>query len=152
MYALFTPRNCLIVAPQVFQGKKFDVMVPQSSRHLDRFFGASLLSSKASLNILPGSTRARYWSQHTAFTTRQVISVARTSPPVPLATLSSVPAREAIIPVASITPPKHMAQIMMDMVHMNPCMPLAVSRPDSSLIMSEAPSGTLPMAIPLLRM
>ena len=68
MYPLPTPRNFLMVAPQVFQGKKLDVMVPESSRHLDRFFGSSLKSSKASLNILPGSTSAKYWSQQIAFT------------------------------------------------------------------------------------
>ena len=69
---LFTPRNCLIVAPQVFQGKKFEVIVPQSSRHLDRFLGASLLSSNASLNILPGSTSDKYWSQQIALTNQHM--------------------------------------------------------------------------------
>ena len=140
-----------MVAPQVFHGKKLEVRVPQSSRHLERFFGASFLSSKASLNILPGSTSDRYWSQHTAFTIRHDSSVARTRPPVPLATFSISPAIAPIITVQSIIPPKHIAHIMMEMVHMKPCIPSHDSRSDSFEITGDASSPTFPSSIPLLR-
>ena len=76
----------LIVAPHVFQGTKFDVSVPESSRHLERFFGASLKSSKASLYILPGRIIARYWSEQRMLTIMHDMIVTATRPPlVPLA-------------------------------------------------------------------
>ena len=74
-----------MVAPQVFQGIKLDVIVPESSRHLDRFFAFSLLSSNASLYILPGRMMDRYWSQQITFTKIQEKMVMVTRPPVPLA-------------------------------------------------------------------
>ena len=152
MYPLSTPRKERMVAPQVFQGKKLDVMVPESSRHLDRFFGASLISSNASLNILPGNTRDRYWSQQIAFTKMQQNSVARTRPPLPLATFSRMFAKEAMMPVQSTMPPKHIAQRMMEMVQNMLCIPPPSSRLASSTMTLEASSGTLPMEIPLFRM
>ena len=109
-----------MVAPQVFQEKKLDVIVPESSRHLDRFSGRSLISSKASLNILPGSTNAKYWSQHTAFVMRHINSVERTRPPLPFATFRKIAATEAIMPVQSKIPPKHIADRMMEIVHIIP--------------------------------
>ncbi len=69
-------RKFLIVAPQVFQGKKLEVIVPQSSSALERFSGRSFISSNFSLNILPGSTSAKYWSQHTALVIKHINSVA----------------------------------------------------------------------------
>ena len=132
-----------MVAPQVFQGKKLDVMVPESSRHLDRFFGASFISSKASLNILPGNTNAKYWSQQIAFTKMQENSVARTR---------RSPAKVPMIPVTSTIPPKHIAHKMMEMVQNIPCMPSQDNRLASSLITSDASSGTEPMETPLFKM
>ena len=90
---------------------KFEVIVPESSRHLDRFFGASLRSSNASLYILPGRMIARYWSEQSAFTMMQEIMVTVTRPPlVPLASLRSAPAIEAMIPVQSTIPPNTIAE------------------------------------------
>ena len=140
-----------MVAPQVFQGKKFEVIVPQSSRHLDRFLGASLLSSNASLNILPGSTSDKYWSQQTALTNKHENSVARTSPPVPFAILSRIFAKEPMMPVQSTIPPKHIANRMMDIVHIIPWLPSQDRRSASFSIIGDGFSGSCPMDTPLFR-
>src|SRR5660397_102997 len=81
--AVGTPKKVLIVAPHVFQGTKAEVTVPPSSRHLERFLGASLLSSKACLYILPGSIIERYWSAAIIFMNMQLNIVTATSDPVP---------------------------------------------------------------------
>ena len=141
-----------MVAPQVFHEKKLEVMVPESSRHLERFSGRSLISSKDSLNILPGSTRDKYWSQHTAFVMIHINSVERTRPPLPFATFRKIDAKEAIMPVQSKIPPKHIADRMMEIVHIMPCTLEEDSRLLSSSIIGEAPSGTTPKEIPLFMM
>ena len=56
------------------------------------------------------------------------------------------------MPVQSMIPPKHIAQMIMDIVHMKPCIPPELSRSDSFEIISEASSGTLPIDTPLLSM
>ncbi len=100
-------RKLVIVAPQVFHGMKLDVMVPESSKHLDRFFGWSRLSSQASLYILPGKMMARYWSEQSALTKMQEKTVMVTSPPlVPLASFSKASAMVLMIPVQSTMPPE----------------------------------------------
>ena len=50
-------------AAHEFQGTSTEVTVPLSSIVLLRLVGSKLCSSYTSLNILPGITIAKYWSQ-----------------------------------------------------------------------------------------
>ena len=75
-----------------------------------------------------------------------------TRPPLPFATFRKIAATDAIMPVQSRIPPKHIAERMMEMVHIMPCIPLDESSSASSAITGLASSGTTPREIPLLRM
>src|SRR5690554_3832791 len=75
-----TPNTPDWYAPQVFQGIKTEVTVPESSKVLLKFSGARPLSSYAFLNILPGITNAKYWSDAIAFSPKQLITVLANKP------------------------------------------------------------------------
>ena len=64
----------------MFQGINTEVTVPESSRVLLRFSGASPLSLKALAYILPGITIAKYRSEAVKFKVKQLATVLAKSP------------------------------------------------------------------------
>ena len=89
-----------------------DFTVPVASNVLLKFTGERFFSSNASLNIFPGITIARYWSEATTFIPRQLTAVLANKPNVVFALLK----RKFVIflraPIPSIDPPNIIALIV----------------------------------------
>ncbi|CEN34403.1 hypothetical protein CCYN74_100149 [Capnocytophaga cynodegmi] len=117
------PKTPLLYAAQVFQGTKTEVTVPESSNVLLKFSGANPFLAYALENIFPGTTNAKYWSEVVTFNAKQLITVLANSPKVEVNKCSKKAVIRSKAPIASITPPKAIAQIMSHIVLSIPLIP-----------------------------
>ena len=81
------------------------------------------MSSYAFLNIFPGITSARYWSDATTLRPRQLITVLAKRPKILSAILNKTSVILDNAPMPSIIPPKTIAQQISRMVHIMPVIP-----------------------------
>ena len=120
---VLTPRTVACVIPQEFHGINTDVTVTESSTVRLRSRLSNPLFLYSSLKRFPVSMMDRYWS---------AVQVLKKSPEATVEhtalfglrtkrTKTSVMLR--IIPLADMTPPKHMAHIMSQMVSIMPRIP-----------------------------
>ena len=128
-------------APQVFHGISTEVIVPESSRVRDRFFGSSRRRRYSPRNIRPGSTMEMYWSEASTLTPNEVARVARISPPAVRTARRMRRASACRMPVASSTAP----YIIAVMISQTVCSMLSMPPRDSSSSRAAFPdSSTYP--------
>jgi len=134
----------------VFHGTRTLVTVPESSKVLERFSGAKPRSAYAFSNILPGTTRARYWSEAVALSAKHEATVLANNPKVLCAKESNAALILDSAPIASMTPPKTIAQIINQIVPSIPDMPPEENRSlRSALAVSTEAETVIAFMIPL---
>ena len=91
--------------------------------HPNALIAPQAMVMKQNGNIFPGTTIAKYWSLAVTFKTIQLAVVLKNKPKTELAMLSIALLILAKAPMASIIPPKTMAQMISHTVPNIPCMP-----------------------------
>lgn len=118
-----TPNTVAWVIPHVFQGIRTDVTVAESSADLDSKRPSCPIFLYTSLYIEHERIIEMYWSLVTMFRSIPVQTVDATRPNVLRMKRMTTEVMLWSIPLATITPPKHMAQRMSQMVLSIPAIP-----------------------------
>ena len=110
------PNTPLLYAAQVFHGTNTEVTVPESSNVLLKFSGANPFFAYAFENIFPGTTNAKYWSEVVTLSAKQLSTVLANNPNTDENKFNKKEVILSNAPMASITPPKAIAQIISQIV------------------------------------
>src|SRR3712207_4456568 len=110
-------------APQVFQGIRAEVIVPESSSILERTLGSNPFFLYLSLNILPGIKMDKYCSGKVALQKIQESTVVNTKLPVVFVKVTNLSSTVSNTLIFSTTPPNAMATIIKETVNIIDCSP-----------------------------